>query len=240
MFDQKTIAQLGYYVYALIDPDTNLPFYIGKGKENRVFNHVACSLDKEYSSDKYGKIREIKGKGKNVNHVIIRHGLKESEAFEIEAALIDFMKYLNLDQTNIQSGHYSELRGLMSSEEIIRRYNAEQLTELSDPAIIININKKYMATRTVESKDTIYEATKEAWVIAKGRLKEIKFALAEYKGLIVEVFEIEEWYPVETPNRVRYGFNGKVASPEIRDKYLNKSISDYKGRGVANPIRYQL
>ena len=240
MFDQKTIAQLGYYVYALIDPDTNLPFYIGKGKENRVFNHVACSLDKEYSSDKYDKIRDILKKGKEVKHIIIRHGLKESEAFEIESALIDLMKYLAFDQTNIQSGHYSELRGLMSSEEIIRRYNAEQLTELSDPAIIININKKYMATRTVESNNAILEATKEAWVIDKRRLNSIKFVLSEYKGLIVEVFEVKGWYPVETPEKIRYGFELEEANPEIRDKYINKSISDKKRRGAANPIRYKL
>lgn len=240
MFDQKTISQLGYYVYALIDPDTNLPFYIGKGKDNRVFNHVACSLDEEYSSDKYDKIREIHKANKKVRHVIIRHGLKESEAFEIESALIDFLKYLNFDSTNIQSGHYSELRGLMTSDEIIRRYNAEQLTELSDPAIIININKKYMATRTVESRNGIYEATKEAWVIDKRKIDQIKFALSEYKGLIVEVFEIEDWYPVQTPEKIRYGFNGKPAQPEIRNKYINKSISEKKGPGMANPIRYKL
>ena len=34
MFDNKTIERLGYYVYALIHPDTNIPFYIGKGIGN--------------------------------------------------------------------------------------------------------------------------------------------------------------------------------------------------------------
>jgi hypothetical protein len=41
-------------VYALIDPESNVPFYFGKG--NRVFHHVALSLDKEATSDKYEKI----------------------------------------------------------------------------------------------------------------------------------------------------------------------------------------
>ena len=39
MFDNITISKLGYYVYALINPINNKPFYIGKGKENRVFSH---------------------------------------------------------------------------------------------------------------------------------------------------------------------------------------------------------
>lgn len=36
MFDEKTIQHLKYYVYMLIDPADNKPFYIGKGVQNRV------------------------------------------------------------------------------------------------------------------------------------------------------------------------------------------------------------
>ncbi len=86
-FDQKTIEHLNYYVYALIDPESNQPFYIGKGKENRIFDHISCALAHETINDKYDKIREISKKNLEVKHVIIRHGLSDKVALKIESSL---------------------------------------------------------------------------------------------------------------------------------------------------------
>ena len=40
-FSVTTIEKIGYYVYRLIDPRNGETFYVGKGKNNRVFDHVA-------------------------------------------------------------------------------------------------------------------------------------------------------------------------------------------------------
>ena len=71
MFDQKTITALGFYVYMLIDPRNNKPFYVGKGKGNRVFQHVEDAKNNpSISTDKYDIIRDIE-KSARVEHVIV-------------------------------------------------------------------------------------------------------------------------------------------------------------------------
>ena len=251
MFDEKTISHLGYYVYALIDPRTNLPFYIGKGLGNRVFEHLKSSVNCDDESLKLDKIRSISADKLKVEHIIIRHGLTEKESLEVEASLIDYSNFYQFNLDNIVEGHHSESRGLMKTDEVIRLHNAKPLLELLHPVIIININKKY---NRGSGFDEIYNATKEAWVVSKSRIKEIKYALSEFKGIIIEVFEIKEWYSVNInqsnksivpdfsveKKADRWGFNGNRAPKEVRDVYLNKSIAHLKKQGAANPIRYTL
>ena len=106
MFDEKTRQELKYYVYILLDPKDNKPFYVGKGIDNRVFNHLDCALtDIDTSNAKYDRIREVIQRGETVKHVIVRHRLTESEAFQIEATLIDTLTYCGLLLSNIAGGH---------------------------------------------------------------------------------------------------------------------------------------
>lgn len=255
MFDEKTRQELKFYVYVLIDPQDDKPFYIGKGIDNRVFNHLACALaDTDTSTAKYDKIREIIQREQNVKHVIVRHGLTENEAFQIEASLIDTLTYCGLLLSNIVGGHNSIEKGLMTSEEVIRLYNAQQLNQIGNDCGLININKTY---RRGNGTNPIYQATKETW-FKIGNMLERKYVLSEYRGLIVEVFEVENWYEKQRPKNktigkddkgkkiqiqidaIGYGFDGKPAPDEIRNIYINKSIAHKKIRGQANPVRLKL
>ncbi len=238
MFEPRVSENIEAYVYALIDPRTNLPFYIGKGRGNRVFSHVACALEAPNTNDKYDRINDILNSGNEVRHLIIRHGLTDQVAFDVESALIDFCSVINHPINNIVLGHGASAFGIMTADEVVRKYQSEPLRKIDDGFILININRTH---KRAKGQKSYYEATKESWAISKSKIANLKYALSEYRGFVVEVFKIEEWYPVETKDkngkpRTRWGFNGVIAESEVRNSYLNKSIQ--KEPGSSNPIRY--
>ncbi len=234
-FDRRTIEQIGAYVYCLLDPQGKL-FYIGKGNGNRVFEHAANALKDSSESDKVETIRTIIEAGNNVQHVIIQHGLNDPTAFAIETALIDFAKYFDASLTNVSLGHKSSAFGIMTVEEVQRKYHAPPLEVLGERCVIININRTYHRAKGAMD---FYEATRQSWVINKKRIPELQYVLSDYAGFIVEVFEVDRWYQVETPNgKSRWAFEGKQAPDDIRSLYLNRKIP--KKRGAANPIAYRL
>lgn len=251
MFDEKTITELKYYVYILVNPINSTPFYVGKGFGNRVFSHIQDAQDGKKGTEKLDEIQAILSLNKNIEHVIVRHGLTEKVAFEVEASLIDTFRYVPLFNAfakgNIQGGNNSIEKGLMSANEIIRKYNAQPLDAIPSGFVIININSSYKRTK---GENRIYNATKEIWRMADPRGTNLKFVLSEYKGLIVEVFEVEKWYAVKRKYNKNtqksgktyfgYGFDGKVANTETRNLYINKSIAHKKKRGASNPITYNL
>lgn len=242
MFDALTAEHLKFYVYALIDPRNDRIFYIGKGTDNRVFDHAgAVSKHDELmpTGRKIELIHEIIDAGYSVKHLILRHGLTEDQAFLVEASLIDFANIQGQDLTNEVVGKGSIKFGTMSAQEIMQTYNAPPLEKLHHNAVIININKTY---ERASGGTDVYNATKEAWVISAARRKSLQLVLSEYRGVIVEVFEIHSWYQCKADlgKPERWGFQGSVADEQLRNLYINKSIQHLKKRGASNPIRYSI
>ena len=237
-FDAITCEKIGAYVYALVDPRDNQPFYIGRGHCNRVFDHINCALSEELESDKYDRIREITPE--RVKHVILRHGMKDSEAIEVEAALIDYSRFMHFPITNIAAGYHSSSIGYMSADEVMQKYNAPALDYLDPGCVLININRSY---QRASSSDAVYRATKEAWRIAAYRIPSLNTVIAEYRGYVIGVFTNLKWYKVPAFDKkgkpiTRWGFDGEIAEPDIRNKYMNRSVS--KKRGSQSVIRYNL
>ncbi len=231
MFSQSVIEKLNYYVYFLKDSKNGEVFYVGKGLGNRVFEHLSCAIENSSSSDKLDRIRAIYKAGAQVDHFILRHGLTESVAFEVEASLIDFLGLKNL--SNIQGGHKSDDFGLKTSGEISAMYEAEVLkTDL--PIILINLNKKF---NRMMSRSDLYETTRKSWVIGPRR-NAAKYVCSTYRGLTREVYEIKEWFPIEGNKKTRWGFVGEVAKEEIRAQLIYKSIESFFKKGAANPVKY--
>jgi hypothetical protein len=81
-----------FYVYELIDPRNNQPFYIGKGSGNRAYYHLSLNAKhlNIYKENLINKIRE-----NNLEPIvnIIKYFENESDAYSLETELIK--KYKN-------------------------------------------------------------------------------------------------------------------------------------------------
>mgnify|MGYP001236577239 CR=1 FL=1 len=237
-FSNEVIEKLDNYVYRLIDPRNGDTFYVGRGKGNRVFNHMNCALSIEESdevTDKIQTIREIHSAGLKVIHVIHRHGMDQKTAIEVEASLIDAYP----GTTNIMGGTGSNDYGPMNAIEIINKYSAEEAV-FKHKILMITVNKSIL-------ERSIYEATRCAWKLSKTKAEKCELILAVKQGIVVEVFTASKWLPatkenfpelhLDIPNRI--GFIGNTAPEKERNLYLRKRIPEkYRKKGASNPIKY--
>jgi len=229
---QSTIEKLGYYVYVLIDPRDKKVFYVGKGKGNRVNQHLLGALDENsQETDKIKRIREIQGQGLQVGLDIIRHELTEKESFEVESALIDLLSLENL--TNIQNGHHGNERGRMKLDDIKIKYEAEKIKGFDEPMMLININRRFKPNMTTED---YYNATKDHWLVSRVKASSYPYVASVFVGIIREVFQVNKW--ILTDGSKRSHFEGVLAPEHIRRKYINKSVSEFWKKGSQNPVKY--
>ena len=147
-FSFEVQKKLGYYIYAYFEPNEQYPFYIGKGKGNRVFSHLIEAKKlylmksediKKESHEKSKIIMNLFDKGVEPRIEILYHGLDENEAKIAEAVAIDLFSKDNL--TNIQRGYHSKEFGRTDISSLIMKYDTEEVT-VEDQAILITIRAR--------------------------------------------------------------------------------------------------
>jgi uncharacterized protein len=238
-FPKGIHCHLKSYVYRLIDPRNGETFYVGKGKNNRVFAHIRYAkipgrIKSGNPDYKLSRINDIHNAGFDVSHVLHRHGLDDKSAKEVEAALIDAYPSL----TNVMTGCGSNDFGAMHTKEIIKKYQSE-VADFKHNALIINVNLS-------STQYSTYEAVRYAWKINVSRAIKAEIVLAVSHGLIKDVFFAKKWHEATSenfPGRVpvpgRFGFEGCIADIEIKSLYIDKRLPDnFSKKGAANPIRY--
>lgn len=234
---QSAKEKLGYYVYLLIDPRNQKPFYVGKGISNRIYHHGISALkSKAAEKEKTKRIIAIKNAGRKVGLEILRHGLTSQEAFEVESSAIDLIGKGIL--TNIQGGHDSNDRGKMSVKEVELKYKAKKAS-FEKPVILININKHYERGMTPEQ---VYEVTRKHWRINHKKANKIDVVCGVCRGIIRGVFLSSGWErSVDAPkekDRKRFHFVGKIASDSLCKRYFETNVDGYWSRGAQYPIKY--
>lgn len=81
------MAARQYYVYTLADPRDNKPFYVGKGKGNRIDAHEKEALAGS-NHPKCKLIREIREAGLEIIKTIVKWFANEDAAYKYEKRLI--------------------------------------------------------------------------------------------------------------------------------------------------------
>ena len=231
-FSNKTISQIGSYVYRLVDPKNGETFYVGKGKGNRVFEHASGELKNKKPTDKIERIKRIKQDGLEVIHIIQRWGLTDEEAKLVESVVMDCYPGL----TNIQGGYDSD-HGVINSKTLEKMFSLESYDEPEFNYILIKVQQRYIDKHS-EKEDPIYEAVRYAWKLSMDKASKCKYVFAIVDGIVKGVFEVEEWkYVPDRDNRLE--FIGKRIK-ELEDIYVDKKrIPEYyRKKGLANPALY--
>lgn len=242
-FSPEVVEELKYYVYRLIDPRNGQTFYVGKGKNNRIFAHALGALsnyeneryldsknNEDDESTKIKTVREIRAAGLEVIHVIHRFGLEEKEAFEVESAVIDCFPGL----TNLQRGHSND-RGVSNAITLENEISRKCYEEPEDIDYIII---KTSQQRKEDCDDSLYEATRSAWKLNINEARKRKYVLSVINGIVKEVYEVTNWKKTDHNGRIE--FEGRKAVEEVRNIFFDKRIPpEYRKKGQASPTLYK-
>lgn len=196
-----------YYVYVLVDPTDESVFYVGKGSKQRLLMHgreADLAEDDEPTSSKVRRIRAIRDAGHEPRVDIVRHGLEESQALLVEAALIDALDGL----TNAASGH-GAAQGRKPLSEYVSLYGAPPVAADAPAVVLIRVGQWRDMVEEMEpgvwrhgngyrpgiSLEELIDSARGWWKISPKSVQRrgIRHAVAVYDGVTRATMEIGSW-----------------------------------------------
>ncbi|MCD5421093.1 hypothetical protein LRS71_16275 [Rhodococcus pyridinivorans] len=234
-------AQLGTYVYVLVDSRDNTIFYAGKGRGNRIYAHVWEALGQTaklaqlpsaapgeddssaVTSAKIDRIHRIHEAGYAVEHWVVRHRITpgdndDAAAFQIEQGLIDALRMLDRDRDDDEPVVSTNLVGGHSDtgHGVMR---VEELAVLygAEPAPLplpqpSVVLRVNAAADAALSDEQIYEAARGDWRAADVLNIDGLLAFVIAHDVIRAVFRVESWSKAgPTKTGQKWKFTGHIA-----------------------------
>ena len=231
-FSTNTMKKLGSYVYGLKYPNSEREyFYIGKGRGNRVFAHINQKVKSGIKDPKYDVIQSLaKLGGPKID--IIRHGLTESEAFLVEATLIDVFGVEQI--TNRVKGVNSDKFGILSLNDIEANYKGKDFN-INTSAVCFKINRSWHKDMNEEH---LYDRIRGNWALNIKRAEKAEYGIGVSDGVIRGIYKICNWEVsrIERNKRIRYRFNGY--KEEKMQKYVGYNLHNHPNHAVSGPLFY--
>lgn len=196
-----------YYIYEYVDPETNEPFYIGKGKKSRMFDHLKETIETTDNRRKFFKIQSLKNKGLvPIINIIVDNIEDEQEAYRIEDEYI--LKYGRKD---------IEEHGILLNVCINAR----------PPTLKGNLNGMFNKRHTMEAKQAVSRANKGklAWNKGVARSQEVKDSISSAnKGK--PAWNKNKPRSVEEKEKMREGWKKKLSEGFIQHNKGQKMLKN--------------
>jgi len=260
-FEKGVAKKLKHYVYRLVDPRNGNTFYVGKGKDDRIFQHannVKIEASYEDGDLKLKTIQDIKNAGLEVVPIIHRYGMKDEEtAFEVESALIAVYPIEHL--SNKISGRGDD-KNNWSPKELNDLYAMKEMDFNGDKCVIIKHKRQYWDNSLMDGNDeAVYNGTRYCWVANKKRAEETEYVIATVGGVGKKVYKPTRWEQFSPGVKLPDGFEGiephdiypevlgkrigfigdEVQDKDVLRRYVNRRIPEFLNkRGAMNPFLY--
>lgn len=196
-FKESVKESLKCYFYALVDPRDKCIFYIGKGTDDRVYQHAEAAIKEDSDTLKLNTIREIKRLGLNVVYYILRHNLTDKEAYLLESTIIDLLTYEKFNKenilTNLVAGHHQWDEGIKTDAEINMIYDCKKIEPVKgERLLLVSMNRSYNHDKSkgIYQRTDDYESARKYWKIADWRADKIDYILGVYRGIVRIVIKV--------------------------------------------------
>lgn len=234
-FSKPVREKLGYYVYRLVDPRNDETFYVGRGVNNRCFDHMEEADDARRGgsrSAKTDRINAIHRAGLPVGAYIHRHALRDDEETGVvEAVLIQAYA----DLTNKVAGEGTTEFGARSTGELIDRYDDPPAEFSRHKCVLLTLDDRW--PRDDDDAPTawfdIYARARHGWNLDLKRAQKADYVVAHARGIIIGVFTPDAWLPSDDPiftvfpkpeRTPAYGFIGAPARWVAREAWMGRRL----------------